>query len=98
MRSIRGYLKLTNKPEASPWASDFQDLTKLFDSPSTSAVTTRTAVVTSEDIERLRKEAKPAAFKSAYEQDANVHSHAFVRDHLKTLEGGRLTIARGSLK
>ncbi|PWN92014.1 FMN-linked oxidoreductase [Acaromyces ingoldii] len=82
---------------SSPWASDLQDLTKLFDSPSTSAVTTRTAVVSSEDIERLRREAKSAAFKSVYEQDANVHSHAFVRDHLKTLEGGRLTIARGSI-
>jgi hypothetical protein len=67
---------------------------------STAAITTRTAVVSHTDIERIAisTETDASAFQSTFAEDKTVHAHTYLRDTLKTIEGGRLTIARGSLK
>lgn len=80
-----------------PWSSTAKDLTSLYYSIHTVAVTTRTAVVSDQDVDNIRgNRAEP--FQSVFQQDQRVHNHSFLRDSLKTIEGGRLTVARGSLK
>ncbi|UZJ53505.1 hypothetical protein CBS101457_002825 [Exobasidium rhododendri] len=82
---------------SSPWASDFEDLKRLYESPFTAAVTTRTAVVTHKDISNIESLVDTLPFQSTFPENKSVHAHTFLRDTLKTIEGGKLTIARGSL-
>ena len=58
-------------------------------------------MVTSKDIaglQTLSTQDDASAFQSTFAEDKRVHAHSFLRDALKTIEGGRLTVARGSLK
>jgi ligand-binding SRPBCC domain-containing protein len=65
---------------------------------STAAVTTRTAVITPDDISSLADVGSTPPFQSVFAESRTVHTHSFLRDSLKTIEGGKLKIARGSLK
>lgn len=60
-------------------------------------MTSRTAVVSDQDVDNIQAN-KDDPFKSAFQQDNRVHNHSFLKDSLKTIEGGKLTVARGSLK
>lgn len=57
-------------------------------------------MVTLEDLKALQATSKQegAPFTSAFAEDIRVHAHSYIKDPLKTKEGGRLTVARGSIK
>jgi hypothetical protein len=58
-------------------------------------------VITEKDIENISAEAHNEAslpFLSTFAEDKILHTSSFLKDTLKTIEGGRFNIARGSLK